>query len=68
MVRADTVVARQESSALNRYSNIARFQTLGINDPQPLRPRHAAALARLRSNGFAMSGVEFGDGVALAQS
>jgi hypothetical protein len=44
-VRGDMVVAQKKSTALNRYSNIGRFQTSGVNDPQPLPPLHDAALS-----------------------
>jgi hypothetical protein len=67
-VRGDMVIAQEKSSALNRYSNIARFQTSGVNDPQPLPPLHDAVLSWMGPNGFVISGVEFIDGVAFAQS
>jgi hypothetical protein len=62
------IIAQEKSSVLNRYSNIARFQTSGVNDPQPLPPLHDAALSWMGPNGFVISGVEFIDGVAFAQS
>jgi hypothetical protein len=67
-VRGDMVVGQEKSSALNRYTNIARFQTGGAADPQPLPPLHDAALSWMGPLGFVLTGVEFVDGTAYAQS
>jgi hypothetical protein len=67
-VRGDMIVVQEKSSALNRYSNIARFHTTGVNDPQPLPPLHDAVLSWMGPNGFVLSGIELVDGVAYAQS
>jgi hypothetical protein len=37
-VHGDMIVVQENSAALNRYSNIARFQVSGVNDPQPMPP------------------------------
>jgi hypothetical protein len=67
-VRGDMVVVQEKSQALNRYSNIARFQMSGVNDPQPMPPLHDAVLSWMGPLGFVLSGIEFVDGVAYAQS
>ncbi|KDR37822.1 hypothetical protein [Caballeronia glathei] len=67
-VRGDMIVVQEKSTALNRYSNIARFQVTGVSDPQPMPPLHDAVLSWMGPNGFVLSGIEFVDGVSCAQS
>jgi hypothetical protein len=64
----DLLVVQEKSTALNRYSNIARFQTTGVSEPQPIPPLHDAVLSWMGPLGFVLSGVEFFEGVAYAQS
>jgi hypothetical protein len=67
-VHGDLVIGQEKSSALNRYTNIARFQTAGATDPQPLPSLHDAALSWMGPLGFVLTGVEFVDGTAYSQS
>ena len=55
-VRGDMIVVQEKSTALNRYSNIARFQVSGVNDPQPMPPLHDAVLWWTGPNGFVLTG------------
>ena len=64
----DLLVVQEKSAALNRYSNIARFQITAVSEPQPIPPLHDAVLSWMGPNGFVLSGVEFVDGIAYAQS
>ncbi|KDR38712.1 hypothetical protein [Caballeronia glathei] len=41
-VRSDMIVLQEKSTALNCYSNIARFQVNGVDDPKPTPPLHNA--------------------------
>jgi hypothetical protein len=67
-VRGDMVVVQEKSSALNRYTNIARFQSGLVGNPQPLPPLHDAALSWMGPLGFVLTGIEFVDGTAYSQS
>jgi hypothetical protein len=67
-VRGDMVIGQEKSTALNRYTNIARFQSGLVGNPQPLPPLHDAALSWMGPLGFVLSGVEFIDSTAYAQS
>jgi hypothetical protein len=64
----DLLVVQEKSTALNRYSDIARFRTKGVNEPQPIPPLHDAVLSWMGPLGFVLSGVDFFEGVAYAQS
>lgn len=67
-VFGDLLVVQEKSAALNRYSNIARFQITTVSEPQPIPPLHDAVLSWMGPNGFVLSGIEFVDGIAYAQS
>jgi hypothetical protein len=67
-VHGDLIVVQEKSQALNRWSNIARFQMSGAADVQPMPPLHDAVLSWMGPTGFVLTGSEFVDGVAYAQS
>ncbi|SAL05469.1 hypothetical protein AWB81_07174 [Caballeronia arationis] len=67
-IYGDLLVVQEKSSALNRYSNIARFQITAVSEPQPIPPLHDAVLSWMGPNGFVLTGIEFADGIAYAQS
>ena len=63
-VNRDILVVQEKAAALNRYSNVARFQVSRANGPQPLPPLHDAVLSSMGpSRWLAMSGIEFVDGM-----
>ena len=65
------IVVQENSAALNRYSNIARFQVSGVNDPQPMPPLpllHDAVPVVDGSAQVRAERLELVDGTAYAQS
>ena len=56
------------SEALGRASNVARAVVGMPLDPDPLPPLMDATLAGMAVTGFVLSGIEYIDGCAYAQS
>ncbi|SMG61531.1 hypothetical protein SAMN06265784_1234 [Paraburkholderia susongensis] len=67
-VRGDLLVTQEKSETFGRYSTVARFQTSGAAEQQPLPPLHDADLSWMGTNGFVLTGIEVVGGVTYAQS
>lgn len=67
-IRGNVMVNSTMSSELGRAANVARLDVGMPLDPDPLPPLLDATLAGRAVNGFVLSGIEYIDGCAFAQS
>lgn len=67
-IQGNVMVNSSVSSEMGRASNIARVEVGMPLDPDPLPLLHDATLAGMAVTGFVLSGIEFVDGIAYAQS
>lgn len=67
-IRGNVMVNSAVSSDLGRSTNIARVQVGLPLDPEPLPQLLDATLAGMAVTGFVLSGIEYIDGCAYAQS
>ncbi|WP_260327063.1 hypothetical protein [Paraburkholderia atlantica] len=67
-VQGDLIVGQENSQELGRYTDVARFQTSGAADAQPLHLLLDVRLSHMGPLGFVLSGIEQIDGVSYAQS
>jgi hypothetical protein len=67
-IRGNVMVSSAVSSDLGRSTNIARMQVGLPLDPDPLPQLLDATLAGMAHTGFVLSGIEYIDGCAYAQS
>jgi len=67
-IRGNVMVNSAVSSDLGRSTNIARVQVGLPLDPDPLPQLLDATLAGMAVTGFVLSGIEYIDGCAYAQS
>ncbi|POA33603.1 hypothetical protein [Pseudomonas sp. GW456-12-1-14-TSB6] len=67
-IRANVMVNSAVSSKLGRATNIACAKVGIPLDPDPLPPLIDATLAGMAVTGFVLSGIEYIDGCAYAQS
>jgi hypothetical protein len=66
--RGDLIIGQENSTELGRYTDVARFQTTGAADAQPLSLLLDVRLSHMGPLGFVLSGIEQIDGVNYAQS
>ena len=62
------MVASQVDSELGRSTNVARVEVGLPLEPEPLPRLLDATLAGMANTGFVLSGIEYVDGCAFAQS
>lgn len=67
-IRGNVMVNSSVSEELGRATNIARVDVGMPLDPSPLPPLLDATLAGMAVTGFVLSGIEYIDGCAYAQS
>jgi len=67
-IRGDVLVAPQVSQELGRSSNIARVSKGMPLEPEPLPRLLDATLSGMAPTGFVLSGIEYIEGCAFAQS
>lgn len=67
-IKGDVLVNAQLSSELGRSSNVARVSKGMPLEPDPLPLLQDAALSGMAPTGFVLSGIEYIDGCAYAQS
>ncbi|WP_003218089.1 hypothetical protein [Pseudomonas fluorescens] len=67
-IRGDVLVNAQVSDELGRSSNIARVSNGMPLEPDPLPKLMDATLSGMAPTGFVLSGIEYIDGCAYAQS
>ncbi|MBN3864668.1 hypothetical protein HCU66_20765 [Pseudomonas frederiksbergensis] len=67
-IRGNVMVSSQNSSELGRSVNVASVSVGLPNDPDPLPWLLDATLAGMAVTGFVLSGIEYIDGCAYAQS
>ncbi len=67
-IRRNVLVNSAVSADLGRSTNIARVDVRMPLDPDPLPQLLDATLARMAHTGFVLSGIEYIDGCAYAQS
>ena len=67
-IRGNVMVNSENSSELGRSANVARIDVGMPNDPDPLPRLLDATLAGMAVTGFVLSGIEYIDGCAYAQS
>lgn len=67
-VRGNVMVNSANCHELGRAANIARVEVGMPLDPDPLPPLFDATLAGMAVTGFVLSGIEYIDGCAYAQS
>jgi hypothetical protein len=67
-IRGNVMVSSTVSNDLGRATNVARVEVGLPKDPDPLPPLLDAALAGMAVTGFVLSGIEYIDGCAYAQS
>ena len=67
-IRANVMVNAENSPDLGRSANVARVDVGMPNDPDPLPRLLDATLAGMAVTGFVLSGIEYIDGCAYAQS
>jgi len=67
-IKGNVMVSSKDSSELGRSANIARVEIGLPLDPDPLPQLLDATLAGMAVTGFVLSGIEFVDGRAYAQS
>jgi hypothetical protein len=67
-IRGNVMVNAENSSELGRSANVARVEVGLPKDPDPLPRLLDATLAGMAVTGFVLSGIEYIDGCAYAQS
>lgn len=67
-IRGNVMVNSENNSALGRSANVARLDVGMPLDPDPLPKLLDATLAGMAVTGFVLSGIEYIDGCAYAQS
>jgi hypothetical protein len=67
-IRGNVMVNSTNCHELGRAANVARVEVGMPLDPDPLPPLLDAALAGMAVTGFVLSGIEYIDGCAYAQS
>lgn len=67
-IRGDVLVNAQLSPELGRSSNVARVSKGMPLEPDPLPLLQDATLSGMAPTGFVLSGIEYVDGCAYAQS
>lgn len=67
-IRGNVMVNSRECHELGRAANVARVEVGMPLDPDPLPPLLDATLAGMAVTGFVLSGIEYVDGCAYAQS
>lgn len=67
-VRGDVLVSSAISEELGRSTNVARLRNGQSLEPDALPLLQDATLAGMAPTGFVLSGIEFADGCAYAQS
>ena len=67
-VRAELIVAQKNSSALGRYSDVARASAAGDGRDQLLPPLYDCTLSNMAHGGFVLKGFELIGSVAFAQN
>ncbi|MEO3725763.1 hypothetical protein ABHN98_14555 [Pseudomonas syringae] len=67
-IRGNVMVNSSVCQELGRASNVARLVVGMPLDPDPLPPLLDATLAGMAVTGFVLSGIEYVDGCAFAQS
>lgn len=67
-IRGNVMVNSTECQELGRAANVARVLVGMPLDPDPLPPLMDATLSGMAVTGFVLSGIEFVDGCAFAQS
>lgn len=67
-IRGNVMINSTDCNELGRAANVARVDVGMPLDPDPLPPLFDSALARMAVTGFVLSGIEFIDGCAYAQS
>lgn len=67
-IRGNVMVNSSVCQELGRAANIARVEVGMPLDPDPLPPLLDATLAGMAVTGFVLSGIEYIDGCAYAQS
>lgn len=67
-IRANVMVNSTNCPELGRAANVARAEVGMPLDPDPLPPLLDATLAGMAVTGFVLSGIEYIDGCAYAQS
>ena len=67
-IRGNVMVNSENSSELGRSANVGRVDVGMPKDPDPLPRLLDATLAGMAVTGFVLSGIEYIDGCAYAQS
>lgn len=67
-IKGNVMVNSVNSTELGRSANLARVEIGMPLDPDPLPPLLDATLAGMAVTGFVLSGIEYIDGCAYAQS
>jgi hypothetical protein len=67
-IKSNVMVNSVNSAELGRSANMARVEVGMPLDPDPLPPLLDATLAGMAVTGFVLSGIEYIDGCAYAQS
>ncbi|MFJ3375409.1 hypothetical protein ACIPLA_10885 [Pseudomonas sp. NPDC086112] len=67
-IKGNVMVNSENNHELGRSANIARINVGMPNDPDPLPRLLDATLAGMAVTGFVLSGIEYVDGCAYAQS
>lgn len=67
-IRGNVMVNSTHCQELGRAANVARVDVGMPRDPDPLPPLLDATLAGMAVTGFVLSGIEYIDGCAYAQS
>lgn len=67
-IKGNVMVNSQENTELGRCANVARVEVGLPLDADPLPPLLDATLAGMAVTGFVLSGIEYVDGRAYAQS
>lgn len=67
-IRGNVMVNATHCHELGRAANVARVEVGMPLDPDPLPPLLDATLAGMAVTGFVLSGIEYVDGCAYAQS
>jgi hypothetical protein len=67
-VRAEVIVAHENSNALGRYSDVARASAAGDGKDQLLLALYDCRLSHMGHGGFVLSGLELIGSIAFAQN
>ncbi|POD67198.1 MULTISPECIES: hypothetical protein [Pseudomonas syringae group] len=67
-IKGNVVMRAQHCDHLGRHANIAWLETGMPREPKPLPDLLDVTLATMAHNGFVLSGIEYIDGCAYAQS